>query len=69
LTIDIEAAIVAARLYAVLEGKGTPIGRIDPLIAAIAIRQGLILATGNVAHYQRVQKLGFDLRLSDWRQP
>jgi tRNA(fMet)-specific endonuclease VapC len=37
------------------------------MIAAIAILQGLELVTGNTAHYQRVQHLGYPLVLANWR--
>jgi predicted nucleic acid-binding protein len=38
------------------------------MIAAIAVTHGLELATGNVAHYRRIQQLGHRLTLVDWRQ-
>ena len=50
-----------------LERVGRPIGRCDPMIAAIAITNGLELVTGNTAHYQRVQQLGYPLTLANWR--
>jgi len=37
------------------------------MIAAIAIRENLTLVTGNIAHYQRIQALGYALKLSNWR--
>ena len=37
------------------------------MIAAIAIDQGLELVTGNTAHYQRIQQLGYPLTLVNWR--
>jgi len=67
LTLDRESAEIAGRIHGMLESRGLPIGRIDPLIAAIAIRNGLVLSTGNTAHYQRIQQLGFGLRIVDWR--
>jgi tRNA(fMet)-specific endonuclease VapC len=51
-----------------LERVGRPIGRCDPMIAAIAISNGLELVTGNIAHYQRIQQLGYPLTLVNWRQ-
>jgi predicted nucleic acid-binding protein len=51
-----------------LERVGRPIGRCDPMIAAIAITNGLELVTGNTAHYQRIQQLGYPLVLANWRQ-
>lgn len=69
LTIDAEAAAIAGRIYGLLEARGITIGRIDPMIAAIAVRHGLALVTGNTAHYERLFGLGFQLPLIDWRQP
>jgi tRNA(fMet)-specific endonuclease VapC len=37
------------------------------MIAAIAITNGLELVTGNTAHYQHVQQLGYPLTLANWR--
>jgi predicted nucleic acid-binding protein len=39
------------------------------MIAAIALVHGLELVTGNTAHYQRIQNLGYPLTLIDWRIP
>jgi len=50
-----------------LERVGRPVGRCDPMIAAIAITNGLELVTGNTAHYQRIQQLGYPLTLGNWR--
>jgi tRNA(fMet)-specific endonuclease VapC len=36
-------------------------------IAAIALEHGLELVTGNTAHFQRVQQLGYPLTLANWR--
>jgi len=36
--------------------------------AAIALRHGFTLITGNQAHYQRIQDLGYDLQLGNWRE-
>jgi tRNA(fMet)-specific endonuclease VapC len=61
------SAEVAGRILADLERAGQPIGRIDPMIAAIALQQGLILVTGNTQHYQRIHALGYKLKLDNWR--
>jgi predicted nucleic acid-binding protein len=37
------------------------------MIAALALRHDLTLVTGNVAHYQRIQALGYNLSLDNWR--
>jgi tRNA(fMet)-specific endonuclease VapC len=67
LTLDLQAAERAGRIYADLERTGQPIGRADPMIAAIALQHGLTLVTGNRAHYRRIQSLGYDLALGNWR--
>jgi tRNA(fMet)-specific endonuclease VapC len=46
---------------------GQTIGFADPLIAAIAIENGLTLVTGNTSHYERIQSLGYPLLLDNWR--
>ncbi len=45
-----------------LERKGTPIGPYDLQIASIAIANGLILVTHNVAEFQRIS----ELNIEDW---
>ncbi len=67
LTFDAAAAELAGRIYADLERTGQPIGRTDPMIAAIALQHGLTLVTGNQSHYQRIQQLGYPLLLDNWR--
>ena len=67
LTLDSESSILAGRIYADLERAGQPIGRADPMVAAIALHHGLTLVTGNLSHYQRVQAKGYDLKLDNWR--
>ena len=66
-TLDVSAAELAGRITGDLDRIGQPIGRADPIIAAIAIDQGLELVTGNTAHYQRIQQLGYPLILANWR--
>lgn len=67
LALDVAAAVTAGRIFGELEKAGLPIGRADPLIAAIAIEHDLPLVTGNTKHFERVTALGFPLRLLDWR--
>ena len=67
LTLDVSSAELAGRIYADLERTGQPIGRADPMFAAIAIRNALTLITGNTAHYERIKNLKYDLRLDNWR--
>ena len=61
------AAELAGRIAGDLERVGQPIGMADPLIAAIALEHGLELVTGNTAHFQRIQQLGYPLTLVNWR--
>jgi tRNA(fMet)-specific endonuclease VapC len=68
LTLTPEAAILAGRMYGALERTGQPIGRIDPMIAAIASSNNLELVSGNHSHYRRLAQLEFPLRLTNWRQ-
>jgi predicted nucleic acid-binding protein len=67
LIFDQPAAELAGRIAGELERVGRPIGVTDPMIAAIAIRHGLELATGNTAHFQRIQQPGYPLTLVNWR--
>ena len=64
-----EAADLAGRIGAALDRIGQPIGLADTIIAAIALEHGLEMVTGNMAHFQRVQQLGYPLTLSNWRIP
>ncbi len=66
LAFEREAAKITGRIFGDLERNGQPVGRSDPMIAGIAIAHNLILVTGNLAHYQRIQNLGYPLRLNDW---
>jgi tRNA(fMet)-specific endonuclease VapC len=67
LTFDQDAADLAGQIAGELDRVGRPIGRCDPMIAAIALTHGLELVTGNTVHYQRVQQLGFPVTLANWR--
>ena len=55
------------RIAGELERIGQPIGVADPMIAATALTLGLDLVTANVAHFQRIQQLGYRLTLANWR--
>jgi tRNA(fMet)-specific endonuclease VapC len=68
LPLDRSAADVAGRIFGELDRIGQPIGRADPLIAAIALRHGLTLVTGNVKHFERIVQLDFPLQLVTWRK-
>jgi tRNA(fMet)-specific endonuclease VapC len=67
LPFDEAHAELAGRIAGELERTGRPIGTADSMIAAIAIDHGLELVTGNTAHFQRVQQLGYPLTLVNWR--
>jgi tRNA(fMet)-specific endonuclease VapC len=59
--------VLAGRISGELYRTGRPIGAADRMIAAIALEHGLELVTGNTAHLQRVQQLGYPLILANWR--
>jgi tRNA(fMet)-specific endonuclease VapC len=67
ISFDQPAAELAGRISGELERIGQPIGTSDPMIAAIALHHGLELVTGNMAHFQRIQQLGYPLSLVNWR--
>jgi tRNA(fMet)-specific endonuclease VapC len=69
LPLDLDTAVLAGRIYGDLERTGQPIGRADPMIAATAVVRDLVLITGNGAHYERIQQLGYALELENWREP
>jgi len=67
LKFDLDCAELAGRIHADLERTGQTIGRADPMIAAIALRNKLVLVTGNISHYKRIKDLGYNLALDNWR--
>ncbi len=67
LPFDQPTAELCGRIAGDLERVGRPIGVADPMIAAIALTHGLELVTGNTAHFQRIQQLGYPLTLVNWR--
>jgi predicted nucleic acid-binding protein len=62
------AAVLAGRIAGDLERTGQAIGWADPMIAAVALDHGLELVTGNTAHFQRIQQLGYPLTIGNWRR-
>ncbi len=62
LPFDSAAAAHAANIRATLEQKGASIGAYDLLIAGHARSQGLIVITGNLREFTRVE----GLRSEDW---
>jgi tRNA(fMet)-specific endonuclease VapC len=67
LSFDTPAGKLAGEIDGDLERTGQVIGTADPMIAAIAIMHDLELVTGNIAHFERIQKLGYPLVLTNWR--
>jgi len=62
LDFDDDAAAHAGEIRAVLEREGRPIGGYDVLIAGHARSRGLIVVTGNLGEFGRVD----GLRSEDW---
>lgn len=67
LRLELPDAELVGRIYADLERIGQTIGYPDSMIAAIASQHNLTLVTGNLSHYQRIQILGYPLRLDNRR--
>lgn len=65
LDFDVDAAGHAGDIRAELERQGKPIGSYDLLIAGHARSRGLIVVTGNLAEFRRVE----GLRCEDWELP
>lgn len=65
LPFDDEAAAHAAEIRAALERRGQMIGGYDVLIAGHARSRGLIVVTGNLGEFRRVE----GLRSEDWLAP
>lgn len=67
LPLDGDAAIIAGTISGTLQRVGEAIGHADPMIAAIALHYDLVLVSGNTTHFERIARLGFPLRLDNWR--
>jgi tRNA(fMet)-specific endonuclease VapC len=65
LAFDLRCAEMAGRIYGDLDRVGQPIGRADPMIAATALVHDLTLVSANTDHYQRIQALGYPLKLTN----
>jgi tRNA(fMet)-specific endonuclease VapC len=37
------------------------------MVAAIALRGGVLVVTGNVAHFEQVRTAGYQLVIENWR--
>ncbi len=68
LPFDFQSAQIAGAIIAKLRIAGKTIGVFDPMIAAIALQHSLTLVTGNTEHYRRIQEIGYDLKLENWRE-
>ena len=62
LPFDADAAVEYAQIRAWLRRQGTPIGKLDTQIAAIARVHNLVVVTHNTRHFSRVP----DLQIEDW---
>lgn len=67
LPLDDASARLAGRINADLERVGRIIGMPDVMIASIALRNGLPIVTGNVAHFEQVRSAGYELYVENWR--
>lgn len=61
----LEAAIVKAAA----RKQGSIVELADCLIAAVAVRLGLPLVTGNTDDFQAIQRAGTKLVIENWREP
>jgi len=59
----------AATIKAAARKQGSIVELPDCLIAAVAVRLGLPLVTGNTEDFQAVQRTGIALHVENWRKP
>jgi tRNA(fMet)-specific endonuclease VapC len=52
-----ESTEIAAKIYADLRKKGTPVDDIDLLIAGVALENDFIMVTNNTSHFERIETL------------
>jgi predicted nucleic acid-binding protein len=64
---EVEDYRLAAEIIGALLRAGTPVGFVDPAIAACAIRRGYGVASGNVAHFGFIRNAGYRFHLENWR--
>jgi predicted nucleic acid-binding protein len=57
----------AAKIKAAVRRQGSNAEIADCLIAAVAVRLGLTLVTGNTEDFQAIQRTGVPLRIKNWR--
>lgn len=65
LDFQLEDAITAGEIRAVLIARGTPIGPLDLLIAGQAVARDLTLVSNNLREFRRIDQL----RVEDWQVP
>jgi tRNA(fMet)-specific endonuclease VapC len=63
LDFQLQDAVKAGEIRAMLAAQGTPIGPFDLLIAGQAIARGLTLITNNLREFNRIGQL----RVEDWQ--
>ncbi len=63
-----DMAQLAGAMHGDLLRSGKGIGIMDCIIAATAMGSGFTLVTGNTEHYRRIQEIGYDLKLENWRE-
>jgi predicted nucleic acid-binding protein len=64
-----EDYVTAACIRARATQQGAPLELTDCLIAAVAIRLGRPLVTGNTDDFRAIQKTGAKLIIDNWREP
>jgi tRNA(fMet)-specific endonuclease VapC len=52
-----ESTEIAAKIYADLRKKGTPVDDIDLLIVGVALENDFIMVTNNTSHFERIETL------------
>lgn len=60
--------LAAATIKATARKQGSILELPDCLIAAIAVRLGLPLVTGNTEDFKAIQKTGINLTIQNWRE-
>ncbi len=63
-----EDYLAAASIRAKATRQGTPLELADCLIAAVAVRLGRALVTGNTDDFRAIQKTGVRLIIDNWRE-
>jgi predicted nucleic acid-binding protein len=61
--------LAAATIKATARKQGSLLELPDCLIAAVAVRLGIPLVTGNTGDFKAIQKTGIKLIIQNWREP